>query len=468
MRASTARCGALWNILIAASCWSTTAGAQVIPSILGTFAGTTAEVRTCSNPADNGTFTDALTLVFKSQDANGNFTGTDVDPDGDPATLTGTVLAAGAIANGSFLSSDSSGSFGGLLSGNTLSLSYSGSDADCTFVGGGTLTRDGQVVVPADEPGTQTTGPQRVSNFARGFTSIVGTHTSTALSGRRTGASPINNGFLLQGGPAGMSAGEGARLPFGVWGSYSRGRSENTFTSTEYKSDHDVFLGGLDFLPSDSLVMGVTVGYVNSDATTHFNGGKQKLDAFTIGPYFGALVNDWLSVDFAAAWSLTQFDQYRIDPGTGANVTSDPDGNQVLISGNVNVNRALGNWLLSGRLGALWASDTVQAFVESNGTAVSRNESKLGQLRVGAEVAYAAGRFEPYAGGTYEYDYSRSGLVLAPGLPQPSDDDSGLVLNFGVRYYGAQSFSGSLEYNKVLGRSDFSMDSLMLMLRGDF
>jgi len=58
--------------------------------------------------------------------------------------------------------------------------------------------------------------------------------------------------------------------------------------------------------------------------------------------------------------------------------------------------------------------------------------------------------------------------VLSPGQPQALFDDTGGTVNFGVRYYGSGSMSGSLEYNKVLGRSDFSMDSVMFMLRGDF
>ena len=40
-------------------------------------------------------------------------------------------------------------------------------------------------------------------------------------------------------------------------------------------------------------------------------------------------------------------------------------------------------------------------------------------------------------------------------------------MNFGLRYYSG-NFSGSVEYNKVLGRSDFSMDTVMFLLRGDW
>ena len=42
------------------------------------------------------------------------------------------------------------------------------------------------------------------------------------------------------------------------------------------------------------------------------------------------------------------------------------------------------------------------------------------------------------------------------------------MLNIGVRFYGSETLSGSLEFSRVLGRSDFEQDTFMFLLRGDF
>ncbi len=459
-------------VALLASLAGAPAGAS--PNILGTFTGDGTETYTgCSDPADNGTF--PLTLTFAVTDqVGGAFSGTALGGGGgEPSDIAGVVDTTGLVT-GSFSDSESAGTFTGTLAGDTLSLSFVGADLPpetCVFTGDVTMSRDGSVVNPENAPSSGVTSERRVQTAARAYSGAIGSRVSTFIRGGvagSTGATALPDGFMLQGTTSGLSAGEGARWPLGVWGGYTRSDPENTFELTAFDSTFDLFIGGVDVSPVENVIVGVTLGVENANADTFFNAGKQKSKGVTLGPYFGALINDWLSIDGAATFTWTDFDQFRTDPTSGSTVSSSPDGHRSFITGGLNGTKAIDDWLFTARVGALWASDTVDAFQESDGTSVPRTATKLGQLRIGAEVAHAFTVFEPYVGAIFEYDYSRSGLTLSPGLPQPSDDDTGLVLNIGVRFYGSETLSGSLEFSRVLGRSDFEQDTFTFLLRGDF
>jgi outer membrane autotransporter protein len=99
---------------------------------------------------------------------------------------------------------------------------------------------------------------------------------------------------------------------------------------------------------------------------------------------------------------------------------------------------------------------------------VGENDADVGQFRLGAEVSYLAGAFEPYIGGIYSYDFTRTDLRFAAGVPAPKSDNDDFQVNLGLRYFGDNGLSGTLEYSRLLGRANYDEGSFSANLRWNF
>jgi len=458
--------------------------AQSVPNILGVYEGSGQETAfACTFPGDNGTFTGSAVITIDSQDGS-SFSGTGfiIFSDHD-TTFSGTIKSDGSIS-GSFVSIDASagieseGTFSGSLDGDTLFIDYQGMETvgdTCEFFGQATLEREPlEEEEPSTEgkpelnPGSGFTQAQSLNSFVRFFTQSLGVRFATIRRGAgNTGARPISGGAMLQHG-SGLAAGEGFSKPWGIWGSYTRSESEDDFVSTAFDASRNSFLGGLDFGPTENLVLGLSFGYENADIDTSFNRGEQESEGWTVAPYAAVLVGDILSFDLAGGYSNIDIDQFRTLPGTTTRVNSEVDSDRWFLTGNVNASKAYGNWYLSGRVGLLYAEDTLDSFRESNGTIQPSQVSRIKQLRIGGDVAYTLGAFEPYVTATWERDFQRTEVRLAPGVPQPEDDRDGAVVGLGVRYFGGSGITGGLEYSTVVGREDFEEHIFNVIIRADF
>ena len=261
----------------------------------------------------------------------------------------------------------------------------------------------------------------------------------------------------------GMNAGDNAYL-MGAWASYSYTDFENNFIATAFDGTRHGGLGGVDISPWDSVLLGLAVGYEDNNIDTDFNRGEQETDGFTIAPYFGYVFTDTWSVDFSFGYSSLDTDQFRTLPGTTTRVTSSPDHDRWFGMLNLNGLTVYGNWIIGGKIGLLYASDTQDAFIESDGTTVAEFESELGQWNIGADVAYSFEQFEPFARVQYENDFSQT-VIEVIGSPQPSLDDDDVLLGFGVRYFGMNNLTGNLEFTTRQGREDYDEYDITATLR---
>lgn len=452
-----------------------------VPSILGTYAGSGVNNESgCITPPFSDSETFVITLTFSSQqgtsfNGNGSITFFD-DGEVESLTLTGDILADGSVS-GTWTSTSQdgdefAGTFSGSLVGATLTINYTGAEiggALCNVDGSFTATRG--TINPAVTSGTGAITP--IVFFATVATpsALTSTHLRTVFKSMlagdaATGAVPVAGGFMLQHGDAGMAAGDDFSYPWGAWASYSHSEYEDDFVSTAFDADRDNVTVGFDFSPWDNLVAGVSLGYENNDIDTTFNGGNMDSDMFTVAPYIGGLLNDTFSVDFSIGYSNIDIDQFRTLAGT--RVISSVDAERWYVAGNLNASKAYGNWYLSGRAGLLYANEEQDVFVESDGTVNPDRSFELGQLRVGGDVAYSWGSFEPFVSAVYEFDYSRDDIVVAAGIPQPANDDDDVLVGAGLRWYGDSGIGASFEWSSVLGREDFDDNTFNFFVRAEF
>ena len=164
--------------------------------------------------------------------------------------------------------------------------------------------------------------------------------------------------------------------------------------------------------------------------------------------------------------STVQTDQLRTAGGT--RITSDVESTRWFGAAN-----ATGSWsfervLASLRAGAQYATQDDDGFIESNGTRIGDTRATIGRFLLGGELAYTAGAWEPYVGATYEYDFTRTEIAFAPGVAEPRNDDSGVLFATGLRYFGDNQVSGSVEYSTVLGRRNYDEHTFTGNVRWEF
>ncbi|MFT5390066.1 MAG: hypothetical protein ACI8PT_000249 [Gammaproteobacteria bacterium] len=137
------------------------------------------------------------------------------------------------------------------------------------------------------------------------------------------------------------------------------------------------------------------------------------------------------------------------------------NGHRWFVSGNASYDRTFGNWTALATAGLLYASNRTESFTESNGTTVSSAAAKLGQLRAGGELVYSFGVWETFGRGIFEFDAATSGAG-------PDVNEHGGQLSFGLRYFSNGGLSTRMEYATLVGRKNFSDDSVSATMRWEW
>ena len=449
------------------------------PNIVGTGSGSFSGSEACTfgSGPDSGTFD----ITFSNQDGIGNFdvsfVFTDEGPEppltGSGSFSTPTQFSFTASITGPPLNESVSATVT-ITSATTATFTYSGSESDvspntfsCTFSGSGGFTFAGSNVIGNSETtpsNTLTTNAQTLATVVATYNSFLNARIQAALQGiLTTGVRRSGPGFMIET-PNGLSAGDTFKN-IGVWASYSHTEYENDFFRTKFDGDTDTIFLGADFAPAENAVLGVAIGYENTRTDTDFNLGRASADGYTIAPYFGMTLDDTWSMDISGGFSSIDTDQYRTAAGT--RITSDVDTSRWFISANINGFSEIDNWRLTGRGGFMYAVSTDDSFAESNGTSIAKRKTKIGQLSVSGEAAYALEEFEPFIGATFNQDVTKTKTIFATGT-QPSDDENDLLLSLGFRYFGDDGLSVTGQYDTRVGRDDYDEDTLSFNLRWDY
>jgi len=306
---------------------------------------------------------------------------------------------------------------------------------------------------------------------------------STQISretGRRDQRADESLALTGNGAIVGRSAG-GSLAGWSLWTSYSHADFEadlpiNSVVQpiASYDANQDSVLFGADRLINDKWLLGLALGYENTDIDTAYNGGSNETDGFTVAPYAAYLINNVFSIDTSAGYTTLNYETSRVDNVSGGLITADFDSDRWFATANLNATVQRDRWLFGGRIGLLYTEETQDAHRETGpNTARAIEERKLDlvQFVLGFDAAYSFGQIEPYASFYYLNDLSRDDGVGAGGLPgnvgatQPDDDDE-FQVGAGLRYFGS-GVSASLEYNETFSRDRFDGNSVFLTFRLD-
>jgi hypothetical protein len=329
-----------------------------------------------------------------------------------------------------------------------------------------------EIPVTVDIAGTNVAEPVLTETQVDATASTIGNHVQNAIRGVQGRRELATNDMLNM---SGINAGDGI-INVGAWASGGYTDYEDDFVSTALDGDTTIGLIGIDIAPTEYLLLGVAVGYENSDVVTTFNFGAIESDGYTVAPYFGLIFNDHFSIDGSFGYSEIDSDQTRVGvslvPG-GVVFSSSPSSERYFATVNLNAITTVGNWFLGGRGGFFYAKNDQDAFIESSSSPLVADinnagfETEIKQWNIGGEIGYGIGNFEPFARGSYERLFDSTEIIVLSG-PQPSNDEDSYLVGGGVRYFGTDGLSASLEWDRRLGRDNFDEDRFSLVIRGDF
>ncbi|NNJ91761.1 MAG: autotransporter outer membrane beta-barrel domain-containing protein [Gammaproteobacteria bacterium] len=469
-----------------------------VPVVLGTWTGTkTMTATNCvSNPSlDGDTSTKIETIIVTNQtegspDVFDNISGTSFYTDSAfwPAaseTFSGSIYSDGFFTVTFSPSGDTATGFyvNGVI--NVDATSYPSADKEPYLSGGCeideaafTLTGGAQVVNAANAAGTAivTGSTQTLQSFVNNTVFPVMTRiqnivvnliTDTDTQGTRFDMNPVAGGYKISG-QTGRAAGGDIRNLAG-WGSVTYTDLENDNALTAYDGERMAFQFGLDYMPKDNMVAGVSLGYEDLDVTTTFNQGSVDGEGFTIAPYVGAVIDDHWSFDALIGFSALDYDQVR----SSGTIKGSTDATRFFWAANLNHTYAKKDqWLIMTRAGMMFAKETTDGFIEDNGTVNPEREASLVQAQFGADFTYLAGdNFEPYLNATYNYDLSSSSINVVGvtgGLVNPFDDDDDLLIGAGFNYYASENSTASFELRHRLAREDFEETIFSASYRANF
>ena len=286
------------------------------------------------------------------------------------------------------------------------------------------------------------------------FSSIGGPRNPAAQSGSGRGFHLGKNGLGFS--TRGLAAGNGGEVPFGLWGNVTYTDTENDLAATAFDSTRWSGTFGADWNFADRVVVGVAGGYETSDTDTTFNGGEEDVDGWSLVPYIAAVIYGNWSVDAALGYSDLDVDQQ-----VGA-VSGSTEAERRFAAAHLNYGQTYGNWNLAARIGVLWAKEDRDAFTDSAGAVTPESSFRVGRFRVGGEISHYLGAWEPFLGALFSHSFQETDVV---GIDTDSSD---VLVNGGVRYFGAGGLSGSLGVTALLGRDDTEEYSVNLLLRKEF
>jgi outer membrane autotransporter protein len=274
-----------------------------------------------------------------------------------------------------------------------------------------------------------------------------------------------SSGLLNTRNMEGMSAGD---MPgtLGVWVNGAHTWIDNDDPGGEFDGGLTTAMAGLDYKFNDRFLLGLALGYEDTDIDTSFNAGRFDGDGITVAPYAAYMIASNVWVDLSGGYSAINYDTGR----AGNTITGEFDADRYFINAGIAAHYLFDRVRLSPRASILYVTEDQDRYVESNGTVVGANDIDLGRASFGGELGYQLGDgIEPYLRAALEWDFAHEdGVPLTVNRLSQTHDVGGL-LGGGVNLFLSDAVSANLEASSnSIGREDLDTYSVSGRLRISF
>ncbi len=180
-------------------------------------------------------------------------------------------------------------------------------------------------------------------------------------------------------------------------------------------------IGGADYKLTDSFLVGVLGGYnsANLDTQTAGGSGEFEADGFSVGPYIGVQLSEFLILDALFAYTRSDYDN-RVGATIG-----DFDADRYTFAANLTGKFERGVFFIEPSVSFTYAVEKQESYVDSAALAHGSNTVRAGRVTVGPKLGYVLhtpdGTVTPWVAGYFVYDFSNQGNVPASGLPDLGD-----------------------------------------------
>ena len=257
-----------------------------------------------------------------------------------------------------------------------------------------------------------------------------------------------------------------ASRPYTFWGQGSYTNVENKRNQSgddaRYSGDVWGYNLGLDYRFQPNLYAGISFGVSETNLSTTYNAGSYDETSWTFTPYAVFKPTENIKLSAMAGYAIGDIDQTR----ASASITSTTDSKMWFGAFNASYQYQPKPDMpleLTAQVGLLATHKTVDAYSESDGSAVAKATSNTRQIKPGIEASYNFNiddkTLQPFVKADFIYD-----------LKDPVNNDSNAFdFGGGVRI-GSEvtGFSGSLEGQTQLGRSDYEEYSVSGMVAYGF
>lgn len=299
------------------------------------------------------------------------------------------------------------------------------------------------------------TGQPVIVNVIRSLSAAAVSNIANDLSARGlTGIAAISAREL---GTGTAAAGGGNR--WNVWAAAAENRTASSFQPLRSSSDIGSLSAGVDYRISDGLLVGFALAGDRSRSNLNYvtGGGNLSGDGYTLAPYFAYVLNRSWTLDGSVGYGRSNYDV------SGGGVSGSFRGTRTFGSIGLNYRQQIAGsrWGVIGRGALTSLSSRTSSFTATNNVFTDGTVSDLTQLRLGGQLAYAAGQVSPYFALTYVYDTRRPESLIVGGQTSSGDRDS-WVPAIGLRFSGSGSVYGGLQLSSERGRSEVKNDQLLL------
>jgi len=267
----------------------------------------------------------------------------------------------------------------------------------------------------------------------------------------------------------GGNGGKGGGNSESLWVSGMSNSLENEFSRTAFHGTTQNVLFGVDMTRSDKFVAGLSIGYETSNFVTTFNTGNERTTGVNVNPYLAYLLSDSWSVDLILGYGQFNTRQSRtigsVVPLVTTAVDSEFNSTRSFASANLTNISLVGDWKLTGSLGAQGSRREQDAYTETDGTAVASSKLTAEQYSLLAEAAYGRGKSEAFFGAMYQYSTDPVKTQFATGQ-QPPDDPDSYLLSGGWRYFG-KDLTANFVFTGRVGQEDVKEYGFSMVLRVD-
>jgi hypothetical protein len=296
--------------------------------------------------------------------------------------------------------------------------------------------------------------------------STIGGVVGAAFGGNFAGASAQSGAsrYALSESLTGQAAAAGGSN-WNAWVALGQVNVGYSFQPLQSGGTAGLVLGGVDYTIGNSVVLGLALSFERTRIDTAYNGGNINGNGYSVAPYVGWQINrSWL-LDATLGFGRTRLDS--TDNSVAGGITGSNTSDRTLGSIGLTYGQAVGRWNLTGKGSLIAVENRFSAFTQSNNNFVGGSTTHTTQLRLGANAAYNAGNFSPFAGVAYIYDVQAPTQAALAGQNAANDRDAWQV-RAGFNFRTAGALYGGLVLSTEVGRSQVKNDQILFNLGARF